>query len=59
MSLQTDLCWYCRREPAEKRHVPCCSSHGKPLCCACYCRLHFVQVNPCNSQRHAALEVPS
>ena len=47
------LCWYCQREPAEKHHVPCCSSHGRPLCCACYCRLHFVEVNPCSKRGHA------
>jgi hypothetical protein len=54
------MCWHCRRAPAEKRHVPCCSAHGKPLCCTCYCRLHFVEVNPCSSsERHAEQEAAS
>lgn len=37
------------REPSAA-HAPCCSSHGKLLCCACYRRSHFVEVGPCCSE---------
>jgi len=30
-------------EPPHPTHNPCCSSHGKPLCCQHYRRFHFVE----------------
>lgn len=32
-------------EPAHPAHNPCCSSHGKPLCCQHYRRFHFVETS--------------
>lgn len=29
--------------PADPRYTPCCSSHGKPLCCHHYRWSHFVE----------------
>lgn len=36
--------------PANPAHTPCCSSHGKPLCCKHYKHFHFVETgpNPCH-----------
>lgn len=31
---------------ANPAHTPCCSSHGKPLCCKHYKRFHFVETGP-------------
>lgn len=33
-------------EPVPEAHEPCCSSHGKPLCCKHYKRFHFVETGP-------------
>lgn len=35
-------CWFCNQATATE--TPCCSSHGRDLCLACYRRLHFVEV---------------
>ena len=45
-------------EPAQPEHTPCCSSilHGKALCCAHYCRSHFVEANPCSPDSHRAAQ---
>lgn len=42
-------------QPAQREHNPCCSSqfHGRALCCECYCRTHFVEVNKCSPEMHA------
>ena len=40
---------------AQPEHTPCCSTHGRDLCCKHYCRAHFVEVNPCSSADHAAV----
>lgn len=45
------LCRFTRdgqRHPADAPHTPCCSSHGDPLCCACYRTTHFVETTPCH-----------
>lgn len=34
----------------EATHLPCCSSHGHPLCCECYCHTHFVETGVCQCQ---------
>jgi hypothetical protein len=52
-------CWVCRSTPADEHHEPCCSAHDKPLCCACYCRFHFVEVNPCCPKGHMIADVVS
>jgi len=34
---------------ADPHHDPCCSSHGKPLCCKHYRSTHFVdEAFPCH-----------
>lgn len=40
--------------PAPSEHAPCCSSHGRALCCEHYCNTHFVQVSRCSPLSHAA-----
>ena len=32
--------------PAHPVHTPCCSSHGKALCCKHYKHFHFVETGP-------------
>lgn len=44
-------CTFCD-EPAQPEHTPCCSAHGKPLCCEHYVWSHFVQANPCSPAQH-------
>lgn len=39
-------CWFIKC-PNLADHEPCCSSHGHPLCHACYRRTHFVEVCDC------------
>lgn len=41
---------------AHPRHTPCCSSHDRPLCCECYCKLHFVEIHKCSPAFHATAE---
>jgi hypothetical protein len=43
--------------PVEATHNPCCSSHGRPLCCEHYCYTHFVQANPCSPETHRTAAV--
>jgi hypothetical protein len=47
-------CWVgrCPRVTAKPAHTPCCSSHGKPLCCEHYKQLHFVETGrtPCHTE---------
>lgn len=40
--------------PAQPEHSPCCASpmHGKALCCAHYCKYHYVEVNRCSPSTH-------
>lgn len=40
-------CWVggCKRT-AKLAHNPCCSSHGRALCCEHYKYLHFVETGP-------------
>ena len=40
-------CERCTLRPAYGEHAPCCSSHGKHLCCRCYRTTHFVEVGIC------------
>lgn len=47
----SETCQACS-SPAPAAHSPCCSSHGKPLCCTHYCRFHFVEVNQCTPDSH-------
>lgn len=49
MSAEQAICQACSSPAA---HTPCCSSHRKPLCCAHYCRYHFVEVNQCTPEDH-------
>lgn len=42
-----DACTRCNEQPIT--HRPCCSSHGRDLCCDCYRRTHFVEVGNCCS----------
>lgn len=46
-------CWVgnCSRVMANPAHVPCCSSHNKPMCCEHYKQLHFVETGatPCHT----------
>lgn len=48
-------CYFCSK-PAQPEHSPCCSSkfHGRSLCCEHYCRSHFVEVDKCSPESHAA-----
>lgn len=39
---------------AQPEHNPCCSSHGRALCCEHYCRNHWVEVNKCSTETHRA-----
>lgn len=39
---------------AQPEHDPCCSTHGKSLCCDHYNRRHFVAVNKCSPQTHTS-----
>jgi hypothetical protein len=57
----TVMCWSCKKNPPEKRHSPCCSAHGEPylLCCKCYCRSHFVEVNQCSPESHRLVALSS
>lgn len=48
--------------PAQPEHTPCCSSTAHwhaSLCCEHYCRAHFVEVNPCSPDSHAAANAVS
>lgn len=45
----TATCRLCGESAPTPGHSPCCSSHGKDLCCPCYRRSHFVEVGPCCS----------
>lgn len=31
----------------DATHAPCCSSHGKTLCCPCYRTTHYVEIGRC------------
>lgn len=42
-------CVRCGTSIEGEAHTPCCSSHGKILCCECYRRTHFCEVRPCCS----------
>jgi hypothetical protein len=42
------ICEMCGDRPTVRNHAPCCSSHGKTLCCTCYRVAHFVEVGPCH-----------
>lgn len=37
-----DTCDICQGAPS-RTYTPCCSSHGKVLCCRCYRLSHFVE----------------
>lgn len=39
---------------AEPAHAPCCSAHGRALCCSHYCRFHHVEVEPCSPSTHGS-----
>lgn len=51
MSTAADVaCERCERPVENDRHTPCCSSHGKMLCCQCYSTTHFVETGCCGPQ---------
>lgn len=49
---QTDTCSFpdCSAR-SQLEHSPCCSSHGRPLCCEHYGYSHFC-VGACSPDRH-------
>lgn len=41
-------CFHCPEDITKRAtHVPCCTSHSRPLCCRHYRRAHFVEVGFC------------
>lgn len=41
--------------PVQPEHTPCCSSHGRALCCFHYGRWHFCE-GVCSPGSHAGTE---
>ena len=50
------MCYFSKtgEHPAAASSTPCCSSHGKPMCCFHYRRSHFVETgcDCCADGRH-------